>query len=141
MRYPGLDTSDKRKTPQEGSIPQKWNSILISDNHIGRIWLDTPVGKPFWLEGTPISIAQEGEVAGTYAPWDLPPTPKRTKGDEGLASFLPEDLYDLLDWSLLRPVYKFNNGLLDKLSSGLMIAMVVILLFFVYLIYSTQTGG
>ena len=132
-----LNPSSEETTPAK-----RWNCLEITNYRINQVWLDEPVGKPFWMDGTPISVAQAGEEEGAYIPWEPPLVPASAKGgDDGLAEFLPEDLYDLLDWSVLRPVYKFDNNLLDKLSSGLMIVMVVILLFFVYLIYSSQTGG
>jgi len=114
----------------------EWNTYLIGDRAITPIWIEEPLGNPWWYDGAPISIVSY-EESGQIVTYD----PSKNIPETKLAKFRPEDLYDLIDWSLLRPVYQYNKSNLEKISNGLMIALVVILLFFVYLLYSSQTGG
>lgn len=55
----------------------------------------------------------------------------------------PEELYRVLRgwWPLVRAVFAQSNRWLDKVQTGLWIGILVVLLFFVYLIFSSMGGA
>ena len=47
----------------------------------------------------------------------------------------------VITWPEIKGVYRLGTNLLEKLNAGLLVVLIGILCFFIYLIYSSATGG
>ncbi len=109
--------------------------LVVTEDSIEKIKGD-PVGRPFPYGNSLVYMASyEGDK---LIPFD--PLIRRINKTSKTPHYTPEDLYDALDWTLAKMVYKVQNDLLSKINTGLMVAMVGILCFFIYLIYSSVGG-
>ena len=62
----------------------------------------------------------------------------KSKDKEGI--YTPEDLFDAINWPEAGAVYRMGSGFMQKLNLGLMVALVGILCFFIYVMFSSFVG-
>ena len=119
----------KRKGYEEttGKVPV-W---VFHDDRMKEIRSD-PVGKTWNYKGQLVYLAKRNDK-NELVPWN--PLAEKLVADS------PEDLYDAIDWKLARRVYRISSDFLKKLNTGLMVGLVLILCFFMFLIFSSITGG
>jgi len=54
----------------------------------------------------------------------------------------PERLYRALHWeAIVKPLFSLESGLLEKIKIVLLFALLAVVAFFIYLLYSSVTGG
>lgn len=124
----------KRPVP---ALPQT-QQVLIFDAEKGLTvkWRE-PVGKPWLLKGKAVYLAKrEGEELVPYDPLQEWRGAKRISQANS-----PEALYDAITWPEVKGVYRLGSSLLEKLNTGLLVVLIGILCFFIFLVYSSATGG
>jgi len=102
---------------------------------------ESSIGRRRRYKGRSVYLAKE--VDGQLVPFDPKAESfKRKKElvDKGKKMYSPQELYDALDWRLAEDVYTVRNTTLEKLHTGLMIALVGILCFFIYLLMANIGG-
>jgi hypothetical protein len=139
----------RRDTFQEAKTLQpQIGLVLVFDSERG-IYLirHQPVGKPWKFKGRFFYCAKfvvhyeknskEREELVAYDPlaeW----RGKHRSGED--AVYTPEDLYDAINWPEAGAVYRMGSNFMQKLNLGLMVALVGILCFFVYVMFSSFVG-
>jgi len=133
----------RKETLQELKIPRPqigW--VLVFDDESGiSVVRHEPVGRPWLLNGNYVYCARfEDQKREKLMPFD-PLAKWRAERKKRQTVHTPEDLYDAIEWREVGAVYKLGGNLMQKLNLGLMVALVGILCFFVYVIFSSITGG
>ncbi|MBA7636889.1 hypothetical protein ES703_44517 [subsurface metagenome] len=124
------------KIPQ----PRKVWVLVFDESGISVIQRE-PVGKPWMLNGNYVYCAKpKGEGQKELIPFD-PLAKWRAERKSREMVNTPEDLYDSIEWPEVAAVYKLGGNLMQKINLGLMVMLVGILLFFVYVVFSSMTGG
>lgn len=109
--------------------------LVLTDQDCLEVRQTDPVGKPWRYRETTVYMAkQNGDKLESFDP-----TVEITRNN-GLR-LSPEELFDATDWSLAKVVYKLGEDKIAKINMGLLVALVGILCFFVFLIFSSVTGG
>jgi len=127
---------DEGATPK-AKLVSRWNALCIRPRDIVKIWIDEPLGAWYEYGGRPISIVQESNGSG-ITPWHPSQHNICSVKDESEALDIrtPKDLFETQDWAVVRAVYSQQSNLWEKLNTGLMFALVVVLFFFMYLVFS-----
>lgn len=120
-------------------------TVLVFDN--GGIYTirREPVGKPWKFKGQFVSCAKKvtyyenGQTKEVFEPYD-PLAEWRAKNKDKEGIYTPEDLSDAINWPEAGAVYRMGSGFMQKLNMGLMVALVGILCFFIYVMFSSFVG-
>ena len=120
--------------------PQKVWVLVFDESGISVVQREL-VGKPWLLNGNYVYCAKPKDGnQKELIPFD-PLAKWRAEREKRQTVHTPEDLYDAIEWREVAAVYKLGGNLMQKLNLGLMVALVGILCFFVYVIFSSITGG
>jgi len=116
-------------------ITNKNNSVQIGARR------GEPIGRRWRYKGRNFYFAKE--VDGQLMPFDpKAESLKRKKEfmDKSKRIYSPQELWDAIDWRLAEDVYTVRNTTLEKINTGLMVALVGILCFFIYLLMANIGG-
>lgn len=110
-------------------------SVLVMDGSGIKLKKHQPVGKPWGFRGKDVYVAKiHGDTLVEFNPLAHTTNGNRPK-------YTPEDLFDAINWRQVKVIYRIESSMLSKLNTGLMIALVGILCFFIFLLFSSITGG
>ena len=105
----------------------KPNTLVIGPRDFGLEYVSEPEGK-LWLYGDQWVYLMKRKEDGTLEPIELPPK----------IGVLPEKLYRALNWDKeVNILFALRSSLLEKLNTFSMYLLIGILLFFIYLIFSS----
>jgi len=125
--------------PQQPASPQTQQVLIKVFDAVEGItdeWGE-PVGRPWLLKGKTVYLAKhKGDELVPYDPLQEWREAKRMG-----KAHSPEALYDAITWPEIKGVYRLGSSLLEKLNTGLLVVLIGILCFFIFLIYSSATGG
>lgn len=110
-------------------------TVLIMDEAGIRLGKHKPVGTVWRFRGENVYVARiDGDQLVEFNPLAHTTNGNRPK-------YTPEDLFDAIHWHEVKVIYHIAPSVLNKLNTGLIIALVGILLFFIFLLFSSITGG
>lgn len=131
----------RRKSKQASTTETQ--SVLVIDAKKGiKIEKKKPVGRPWLLDGKLVYVAKHDDKnGGELVPYDPLQEWRSSDRMKKAKAQTPEGLFDAINWPEVKSVYRQKPNLLEKLNPLLMIGLVGILCFFIFLIYSSATGG
>ncbi|MDD5095172.1 MAG: hypothetical protein PHV74_12475 [Dehalococcoidia bacterium] len=134
----GRKKTQETPQPETKEAAPQYRTWIVAPHRIIEKFISEPIGPAYKYEGTRVYLAQYKEGSTSELERYIPPGPP-----EGLPPSLhsPEGLFTALDWRLVRPVYRMEELLMEKLNTALMIGILVVLLFFLYLIFTNVQGG
>lgn len=144
MNLFGNKTANKQPpVPQEDrqvKIPPR--RVLILDKEGVEEKMDTPAGIPWAFRGKPICVAEKDKNDSVkLVPCDPLQRWRDSSRYKKAQVKSPESLYRALKWPEVTKVFRISGSFLEKLNTMLLIGLIGILCFFIYLIYSSTTGG
>jgi hypothetical protein len=120
--------------PEEISAgPITIDALIMSNDEVTgrRVTVDFYPGKPWRYHGRIVyALAERGDKLMVFNPFE-----------HAQPGYSPEDLFDAIDWQVVKTVYQVSKRTLEKLNAGLMLALVGILVFFIFLLFSSITGA
>lgn len=111
------------------------NTLVIDHKEgIHREYIEEPKGGKWNLEGGKVYLmAKVYKETGTELIAVEP---------DDVIHVLPEKLYRAIHWKReAKPLFSNQPSLLDKINTGLTIFLVIALLLFIFIIFSSLTGG
>lgn len=131
----------KRKSKPKKQISEvepKYRTWIVAPHRLIEVFHPKAIGPAYRYNGSLIHLAQYREDSEEELERYIPPGPPRSFPP---ALQTPEGLFSALDWRLVRPVYRMEDLLLEKMNTALMFGLLGALLFFLYLIFTNVTGG
>lgn len=113
--------------------PTTVDALILSGDEATskRVTVDFYPGKPWRYHGRIVHVlAEHGDKLILFNPFE-----------HAQSGYSPEDLFDAIDWQFVKTVYQVPKRTLEKLNTGLMVALVGILAFFIFLLFSSITGA
>lgn len=113
--------------------PATVDALILSRDEVTsrRVTVDIYPGKPWRYHGRIVYVlAEQGGKLVVFNPFE-----------HAQSGYSPEDLFDAIDWQFVKTVYQVPKRTLEKLNTGLMLALVGILAFFIFLLFSSITGA